>query len=244
MIGYAGLTIQEVRVHVNSTTTLSFELTLEAVAGEEVVITAEAITIKKDQTSSVRTVSTDELEALPVENLDQVVNLQAGVVNGHFRGGRNTEVAYLIDGIAVDNVFSGTYKNTEVDIEVVNELEVITGTFNAEYGKAMSGVVNAITKEGSAKLGGSFSSRFANYLTGNNDIFIGLGQDDFLTRNLSQDYKVQLEGPIVGDKLSFLVNYRFQDNNGYLNGVRLFNPTDYNTYAGSAEEYHTERTGD
>lgn len=244
MMGYAGLTIQDVRVRVNSTTDLSFELRLEAVAGEEVIVTAEAITIKKDQTSSVRTVSTEELELLPVENLAQVVNLQAGVVNGHFRGGRNTEVTYLIDGINIDNVFNRNSINTQVDIEVINELEVITGTFNAEYGKAMSGVVNAITKEGAAKFSGSFSSRFANYLTGNNDVFIGLGQGDFLTRNLSRDYKLQLEGPIINEKLSFLINYRHQNNNGYLNGIRHFNPRDYNAYIGLPEEWHTESTGD
>lgn len=244
MMGYAGLTIQDVRVHVNSTTNLSFGLMTEAVAGEEVTVTAKAITIKKDQTSSVRTVSTDELEALPVENLTQVVNLQAGVVNGHFRGGRNTEVTYLLDGINIDNAFSRSGKNTEVDIEVVNELEVITGTFNAEYGRAMSGVVNAVTKDGAAKFGGSFSGRFANYLTGNNDVFIGLGKSDFLTRNLSQDYKFQLEGPIIGDKLAFLLNYRSQNNNGYLNGVRLFEPIDFNNYSGSPEDFHRESTGD
>ena len=244
MIGYASLTVQAVRVRVNSTTNLSFELMPEAITGEEVIVTAEAITIKKDQTSSVRTVSNEELEVMPVENLSQVVNMQAGVVNGHFRGGRNTEVAYLLDGINIDNAFTRDSKNTEIEIEVVNELEVITGTFNAEYGRAMSGVVNAITKEGAAKFGGYFSGRLSNYLTGNNDIFIGLNKGDFLTRNLSQDYKLQLEGPIFSDKLSFLVNYRKQNNNGYLNGIRLFNPTDYSTFAGSPEEWHSESTGD
>ena len=245
MIGYGTLKIQNVQVNVNSTTNLSFELKTEVIEGEEVVVTAEAIAIKKDQTSSVRTVSTEEMETLPVENLNQVVNLQAGVIGGHFRGGRSTEVTYLIDGMTVDNAFSGDSRTTEVDVEVVQELEVITGTFNAEYGKAMSGVVNAVTKEGAGKFGGSFTSSFANYFTGNNDVFIGLGKDDFLTRNLSQDYKIQLEGPVLSERLSFLLNYRLQNNNGHLNGIRLFNPTDYSEYLSTnPEEWHTESTGD
>ena len=245
MIGYSTLTIQKVRVNVNSTSNIRFELKTETIEGEAIVITASAIAVKKDQTSSVRSVTTDELAKLPVENLNSVINMQAGVVAGHFRGGRNTEVTYLIDGMNVDNAFDGDNKSTEVDVEVVQELEVITGTFNAEYGKAMSGVVNAVTKEGAKKFEGSFSSNYANYLTGNNDIFIGLGKDDFLTRNSSQDYKLQLQGPVFSDKLTFLVNYRYQNNNGYLNGIRLFNPTDYSEYLTSdPEAWHTESTGD
>jgi len=245
MIGYGVVTFSDIRVSVNSTTTLNFELQPEALQGEAVIVTAEAISVKKDQTSSIRTVSTEELDVLPVENINQVINLQAGVVQGHFRGGRDTEVTYLIDGLSVNNSFSGNYKTTEVDVEVVQELEVITGTFNAEYGKAMSGVVNAVTKDGSDKLSGSFSGSFANFVTTNNHIFIGLGEDDFLTRNLSQDYKFQLEGPLIRNKLFFLLNYRLQDNNGYLNGLRRFSPLDYSEYLSTEPtEWHTESTGD
>ncbi|MBN1684903.1 MAG: carboxypeptidase-like regulatory domain-containing protein [Gammaproteobacteria bacterium] len=245
MIGYGSVMIQNIRVSVNSTTNISFELNVEVIQGEEIVVTADPVAIKKDQTSSVRTVATEELEILPVENINEVVNMQAGVVAGHFRGGRNTEVSYMIDGMVVDNSFNGTSKSTEVDVEVVKELEVITGTFNAEYGRAMSGIVNVVTKEGSSKFGGSFSGRLANYFTQNNDVFIGLGEDDFASRNLSQDYKVQLEGPVFTKKLSFLVNYRYQNNNGPLNGVRLFQPTDYSEYLGSDPElWHKESTGD
>ena len=64
MMGYASLTVQDVRVHVNSTTNLSFELMSEVISGQAVIVTAEAIAIKKDQTSSVRTVSTEELELI------------------------------------------------------------------------------------------------------------------------------------------------------------------------------------
>ncbi|NQT24810.1 TonB-dependent receptor [candidate division KSB1 bacterium] len=245
MMGYSKVTVQNVRVSVNSTSNLMIEMDTEVIEGESVVVTADAITIKKDQTSSIRTIATDELEKLPVENLNHVINMQAGVVGGHFRGGRSTEVTYLIDGMSVDNAFSGDYKSTEVDVEVVQELEVITGTFNAEYGNAMSGVVNAVTKDGTPNYSGSFSSSFANYFTGNNDIFIGLGKDDFLTRNLSQDYKVQLQGPIFKNKLFFLVNYRFQNNNGHLNGIRRFTPIDYSEYLTvDPEGWHLEGTGD
>ncbi|MBL7135887.1 MAG: TonB-dependent receptor [Candidatus Marinimicrobia bacterium] len=245
MIGYGIVRMENIRISVNSTTNLIFELSPEVIKGEEIIVTADAISIKKDQTSSVRIVSSEEINLLPVENVDMVVNMQAGVLNGHFRGGRNTEVTYLIDGINIDNSFSGNNKSIELEKEVVQELEVITGTFNAEYGHAMSGVVNVVTKDGGNKFHGSISSSIANFFTGNNDIFIGLGEDDHLTRNLSQDYKIQFDGPIYKDKLSFIVNYRYQELNSYLNGIRRFNPKDYSEYLSeNPEDWHIEHTGD
>ena len=127
--------------------------------------------IKKDQTSAIKNVSSDQIEILPVENVSDVINMQAGVVQGHFRGGRNTEVTYLIDGIKVDEGFSSEGQAVALEPDAVSEIEVIIGTFNAEYGKAMSGVVNQITKSGTNNFEGSTSFSYANYLTPNSDIF-------------------------------------------------------------------------
>jgi hypothetical protein len=67
---------------------------------------------------------------LPVENIDQVVALQAGVVRGHFRGGRADEVAYLLNGIKVQGVYD-LGRTVNVENDAISEVEVITGTFNA-----------------------------------------------------------------------------------------------------------------
>jgi len=172
------------------------------------------------------------------------------VVAGHFRGGRFSEVSYLIDGLQVDENFGvdesigGQGKAVTVETDAVEDLEVIKGTFNAEYGRAMSGIVNAVTKDGSEKLHGSFSSHLSNYFTGNSDVFFGMDKG-YLDRNLSQDYKIQLSGPVIGNKLTFFVNYRRQITNGYLNGIRRFRSTDYSDYTSSdPEKWHVENTGD
>ena len=153
MMGYQTLIITNVAVSVNRTCQLTAKLKIAVIQGQEVVVIAQAIDIKKDQTSSIRNVSADRISKLPVENLQQVINMQAGVVSGHFRGGRNTEVSYLIDGIQVDESFLGTNKDGDpiasrqsvnLEAEAIQDLEVITGTFNAEYGRAMSGIVNAL----------------------------------------------------------------------------------------------------
>jgi outer membrane receptor for ferrienterochelin and colicin len=135
--------------------------------------------------------------------------MQAGIVLGHFRGGRDTEVAYLVDGMRVSDAFGGSGRAVDIQPEAVEDLEVITGTFNAEYGNAMSGIVNAVTKEGGNAIHGSASGTLGNYYTDHNDIFIGLDRSE-VTRN--QDYKVSLNGPILKDRLNFFVNYRYQNN--------------------------------
>ena len=197
MLGYETVRVENVRVSVNRTANVEVQLRSTTLTGEEVVVTAEQIAIKKDQTSSVRNVSSDQIEILPVESVGAVVSMQPGVVAGHFRGGRITEVSYLIDGLQVDEAFDGEGKTVDVEPEVIQDLEVITGTFNAEYGRAMSGVVNAVTKDGGQAFHGSFSGELGNYYTSRDDIFLGLESSD-IDRN--QDYKFQLSGPLFTKK--------------------------------------------
>ena len=142
----------------NRTLSLDIEMEETVLEGEVVTVEVNRLAQKKDQTGTIKNISGDEINALPVENVGAVVNMQAGVVNGHFRGGRNTEVTYMIDGVQVDEAFGGGSATVEIQPEAVQDLEVITGTFNAEYGNAMSGVVNQVTKSGSNTIEGVTST--------------------------------------------------------------------------------------
>lgn len=256
MIGYAPLIFKNVSVSVNRTTTINAELEAEDVALSEVVVTVKAISDKKDQTSSIKNVSGDDIKTLPVESVGDVIGLQAGVVQGHFRGGRSTEVSYLVDGVSVTDGYSRENYKVEIETEAVQDMEIITGTFNAEYGRAMSGIVNIVTKEGSEKFHGSASGSLSNYFTPHNDIFTGLKAGD-AARN--QDYKLQLEGPLYKNYITFFTNFRYQDNNGYLNAIRRFNVNDYTDFSHAdindgvktqwdavinGDTYYSEHTGD
>ena len=234
MIGYETVLYKNVTVSVNRTANLG-EITMKeaVIAGEAVTVTAEKISVKKDQTSSIRNVSADQITSLPVEAIDQVIELQAGVVQGHFRGGRSTEVSYLIDGMQVDEAFAKENKTVQLETEAVQDLEVITGTFNAEYGRAMSGIVNMVTKDGRGELHGSASANLSSYPTAHSTIFPGLEAADL--RN--KDYKVQLEGPVWRDKITFFANIRYQDRQNYLNGIRRFNVDDFTEF--DVPEYAT-----
>ncbi|NOY77407.1 MAG: TonB-dependent receptor [Calditrichaeota bacterium] len=242
MLGYETVRVEKLRVSVNRTTNVTVKMKPTVIKGQVVVVEAPKVAIKKDQTSSVRNVSSDEIKVLPVENVSGVIGMQAGVVQGHFRGGRLGEVAYMVDGVQVTNTFSGTGRSVDLEPDAIKDLEVITGTFNAEYGKAMSGVVNLVTKEGGKKFHGAVSASLANYFTQHKDIFIGL-KDSELDRN--QDYKIRLSGPIWKNRITFFTNARVQDNKNYLNGIRRFHVWDYSYFSSNdSTQWYSEHTGD
>ncbi|MBC8374690.1 MAG: TonB-dependent receptor [FCB group bacterium] len=242
MIGYAPVIVENIPVSINRTVPVDVRMSTATITGEVVVVEVERMAMKKDQTGTIKNISSEQLEILPVENLGAVVNMQAGVVDGHFRGGRSTEVSYLIDGVSVDETFGGQYASVEIEPESIKDLEVITGTFNAEYGRAMSGVVNAVTKDGSKDFHGSFYTGLANYKTGNDHIFKGINSRPV---NQNEDYKFQLSGPILGDRITFFVNTRYQHNRNHLNGITRYNVDDYSDYtAEDSTAWITQNTGD
>jgi len=173
-IGYASVDIKNVGVSVDQTTKLDIEMGEQAVQVQTVEVTASKPLVQKDLTSTEASISGNNISMLPVEDVQSVINLQAGVVDGHFRGGRIGEVKYLIDGVSVNDVYSGE-ATMEASTNSIQELQVITGTFNAEYGQAMSGIVNQITKIPEDHYNGSFSAYSGDYITSRTNLFQYMG---------------------------------------------------------------------
>ena len=246
MIGYKSVKVGELIVSVNRTSSVDIEMEQTVIEGEVVTVEVARLAQKKDQTGTIKNISGDEINALPVESVGSVINMQAGVVNGHFRGGRNTEVTYMIDGVQVDESFGGGGAAIEIQPEAVQDLEVIAGTFNAEYGRAMSGVVNLITRDGGPEFDGSASGAFSFYNTNNQDkngdeLFIGLTPD----LNQSRDIKFTIGGPLLGDKITFFTNIRLQNNIGHLNGLRVFTVSDSSDfYFDDPSLWYSSKSGD
>ena len=221
-VGYAPVVVEDVRVRIDQTTEVDFALPEEVVEGEEVVVSAERPLVQRDLTSSSTSVSSEELEALPVLNFSDVINLQAGVVDGHFRGGRTGEVAYMVDGIPINDVFDQSFA-FQVENNAIQEVQIISGTFNAEYGQAQSGVVNIVTKDGGEEYEGSLSGHVGDYVTTRTSLFDH-------TANLSPTaiYDVQgtLSGPVpgIGKRVTFFASGRYTDSEGYLYGRRIVQP--------------------
>lgn len=241
MIGFKTIKSDNVLVSVNRTTSLTFDMEETVIEGEVVTVEVSRLSQKKDLTGTIKNISGDDIDDLVVESIQNVINMQAGIVNGSFRGGRNTEVTYMIDGVQVDDTFGGTSAAVDVQPEAVQDLEVITGTFNAEYGRAMSGVVNIVTKDGGSKFEGSASSGNSFYSTSNDDIFIGLSS----SLNKKTDIKFNFGGPILSDKITFFTNVRTQEHFGHLNGKRYFRVYDVNGFwLSDSTNWFSTKSGD
>ena len=242
-IGFATVKVQKVEVLVDKTTSIDAEMSEEVIEGEEIIVTAERPIVEKDRTTTTSYVSAAQLEDLPLVSINEAINQQAGVVDGHFRGGRTGEVSYLVNGVPINNAFNNG-ASFDVEQNMVSSLEVISGVFNAEYGQAMSGVVNIVTKGVSREWSGNFlgyagrivSNRKLDYITRNTDNNIFLSRDDFSNDIYTysevapaigdQDYQVSLGGPIIKDKLGIQTTLRYVTFDGHLIGRDLFRPSD------------------
>ncbi len=222
-LGFNAVTMSEVVVSADNTMRLDFKMGDTNLKTEEVVIVAERPPVDLKVTSSQATMTTQEIEELPVQSLDDVVNLQAGVVDGHFRGGRSGEVQYQVDGVSINNAFDNK-SSLNVDRSLLQEVQVISGTFDAEYGQAMSGVVNAVLKQG----GEEYKTEGEIYLGGFRFSDGGNRRRVDATSHLAgtNNFQATLSGPLPSDKTNFLVSGRYYHWEDYVRGLRVYNPSD------------------
>lgn len=220
MIGYRPVRVTQVEVNIDLTTTIDVEMGTEDIQGEAVEVVAEREVVKKDVTSTTSIVDSRKIDMLPVTDMNEIVEMQAGMVDGHMRGGRSGEVQYRIDGMSVSDVYDGGQLIT-VSKEMIQEIQVVSGAFNAEYGQAMSGVVNVSTKSNFPEWGGQVTLYSGDYLTTHNDLFMGTSKiDPIATKNIN----VSLRGPLIKNKLSISFNTRKVAWEGWLNGKDKYNP--------------------
>lgn len=223
IVGYQRAVVRNVVVKIDLTTELDVKLEPALVEAGEVVIEAERPLVQKDLTSTSVTVSAEDIKMIPVDNPLAVVNLQAGVVGGHFRGGRMNEVAYLVDGVTVTDPYNGGI-SLQVENSSVREMEVISGTFNAEYGQAMSGIVNIVTMEGTQDYHGSVSADIGDYWTQHTETFRNLNS---FTPGDIRNVQMSFSGPVpLVKNLSFFGTARYFYDSGYLYGTKVYNVTD------------------
>ncbi len=244
LLGYNPVTVNGISVSIDLTTRQDFQLTETVVEQKEVVITAERPAIQKDLTATTAIVGKDQIAALPVTEVSQVLSLQAGFVAGSLRGGRSGEVAYWIDGVPVTDAFNGS-QVVEINKNLVQEMQLVSGAFNAEYGQAMSGIVNIATKEGGPHYNGSFGVYGGQYATGSDpstdpsgheisELFPGL--NDFKPTSI-RNVEGNLSGPVMGENLTFFANGRYIYFDGWLKGINRFNPSNISYYDATSGKF-------
>jgi outer membrane receptor protein involved in Fe transport len=160
VIGYVPVRAIGTVVNADLTTTLNLELEstiLESAEAVEVVATRDLV--EKSLTSTRTIVQAEEIQALPVVNIAEVVLTTAGSFAGNLRGGRAQDQQTTIDGSTVTGQHQNEAQAFEINPYMIQELEVKTGTFNAEYVNALSGITSVVTRDGGSQFSGNFEYR-------------------------------------------------------------------------------------
>ncbi len=152
MIGYKSVLITNVNVEVDRTVQVDFQLTPTTIESDEIVVTAKRDLVRLDVSASETNIQASDIEELPFANrVENIIGMQAGVqgnlIEGdlQIRAGDASEVNVLIDGYStVDSKMSKV--SFPINKGSIQEIKVLRGGYNAEYGEARSGVVNIVTK--------------------------------------------------------------------------------------------------
>lgn len=204
LIGYETVVVENVKIIVDQTTEINVTMKSTDIILQEVYVVAETPMIQKDLTSSIAVITREKIESLPVSRFMDILTLQAGVVGSgtaiHVRGGRSNEVAYLIDGMYVKDPLLGRLA-TDINNDAIQEMTLLSGTFNAEYGNAMSSVVNIVTREGTDNFSGKFEYRTSEF---------GVPSQK---RFLENRFNGSLSGPFFTNKFKYFLSFD-QDNRG------------------------------
>jgi hypothetical protein len=154
-IGYQIKHIKDVVVEIDRTVRLNVKLVESAIELSPITVTSEMPAVKKDYVGTTYIVRKTELAALPIDYTINLVTFQPAVARQdtsiHVRGGRATEVQYMIDNVSIIDPQTGD-PAINISKGIVDEIIFLPGGFDAEYGKAMSGVINIVTEHPLDKL--------------------------------------------------------------------------------------------
>jgi outer membrane receptor for ferrienterochelin and colicin len=208
-VGYQTVLMKQVGITPDVRTKLHAQLEPVTLEMGEVVVVQEKPLIQRDITGTTFSVSAAEVTLLPVTNIIDVVKLKPGVTaEGNVRGGKTTEVVYLVDGLPVQDVLSGGLK-TELPNSSISGLSLYTGGFEPEYGNALSGIVNIVTKTGS-------DAHHFNAKVAKDNLFGGKQVSK------TNEFELAASGPILQDELLY-----FASGSGFLSDSRWWQDFQY-----------------
>jgi len=232
--GFTKFEVKAFDLTIGQALTINATLAVAAV-GTEVDVTAEASLLETTKIDVSTLVSTDEIANLPINGrrVDAFVLLSPGVTNDasfgliSFRGTAGGNI-FLTDGIDTTNNFydenAGRTRSYNISQDAVQEFQVVTSNFLPEYGNAMGGVINTITRSGTNSIHGSAYWFFRNRtLDATDATSLGVNPPEW-----RHQAGLSVGGPIKKDKLFYFFNGELQRRNDPIVSSNisstLFNP--------------------
>ncbi|MBZ5694641.1 MAG: TonB-dependent receptor [Acidobacteriia bacterium] len=197
-----------------------------AAQGEKVVVTSEAPVIEPTKTEISQVVESQQIQSLPISGrlFTDFALLTPGVATSRtslgttitefevtqisFGGMRSFSNEITVDGADFVNTVTGVQRATPPQ-DAVQEFRVVNNSFGAEYGRAIGGIVNIVTKSGTNDLHGSVYDYFQNNVTNSRSSLQKAPLQPFLLPNelRHNQFGATLGGPLVKDKTFFFINY-------------------------------------
>ena len=211
-LGYKTVTISNVRVNAELTTELNFKLPATGVSVGAITIVAQRPLINKSNTNAIRTTTNEEIQALPIRGVDNIVALTPGVTlqegNIYVRGGRQDEVGYYLEGTNISNplvsLAGGIHHSAQqvtIPQDALDEIQVQAGGYTAEYGGANAGIVKADLKSGGPNLKANVQYITDNWTFKNsNERYNGVEHLGTYSYGYN-DLTASVSGPVLGDHI-------------------------------------------
>ena len=227
-VSLAGFAKAEQQTQVRLDATASVAVTLQVVAAEQIVVTGEAPVVDVSTTTGGSNYTSSVIDRLPVgRNYTDIVRSNPGVTEDRadrqgrsaaltVYGSTSAENSFIVDGVDTTNVIRGL-QGKVINNEFIQEVEVKTDSYRAEYGNATGGIINVITKSGGNTFSGSVFGRYNSASLRSNEVFTANDSDTFtgtLTPSEEKwDYGLNLGGFLLKDRLWFFGAYnRITDN--------------------------------
>ncbi len=155
-IGFSTLITKGIKVEPDRTMRLDLVIEESTVGLNEIVVTAKQEVIKADVSGTQELISADKIAVLPIVRVDEYFGKLKGVLlssssEGYglvIRGGGIRETDIRLDGNSLQDPRSGN-SYLGFNTTSINEIQVITGGFQAKYGGIRSGLLDVKTKDGS-----------------------------------------------------------------------------------------------
>jgi len=206
--GFQRVIQTDITVNIAANTRVDFTMVEGTGDLGEITVTAEAPLIDAKKTSISETITYEFMEDIPTgRSYFDAMSMAAGVAgsgNVFTHGADNTDNVFLVDGVDTTDNATGTF-GMNFSYEAIQEVEMKTGAFEAEYGRATGAISNVVTKSGGNEFHGAIPIYYTNLdMKRHQEADRGAVEEE-------DQYEIEpgasLGGPILRDKLWFFASY-------------------------------------
>jgi hypothetical protein len=215
--GFAKISMPKLQVIIGRNVILTIEMPLRE-SGEEMIIEERRPTIDTESASRGSVLTKEFLDRIPAgRSYQQAIQMAAGVTGGanaNIGGAGYNENTYMLDGVNITDPVTGTF-SLNFNFDAIEQIEVLTGAFDPEYGYNLGGAINVVTASG----GNTLETNTGLYYSNGNwapkqDARYAADGAQLAPTDFDSRFEIiragsTISGPIVRDKVWYLASYQY-----------------------------------